>query len=71
MIMKPMPKATKEIKALADTIYQRMVAREDETVEKVRKVIEFATNDDCGYSRSLSTELLELTDTLWQAWLKV
>ena len=47
MVMKPMPKATEEIKVLANDIYQRMVAREDESIEKMRKVIEFATNDDC------------------------
>ncbi|RPD55839.1 ATP-dependent DNA helicase [Lentinus tigrinus ALCF2SS1-7] len=47
MVMNPMPKSTKEIKALADALYQRMVAREDEAIEKIRKVIEFATNDDC------------------------
>ncbi|KAI0756886.1 ATP-dependent DNA helicase [Daedaleopsis nitida] len=47
MVLKPMPKATKEIKNLADMIYQRMVTREDESIEKIRRVIEFATNDDC------------------------
>ena len=47
MVMNAMPKASKDIKALADVIYQRMVAREEESIEKMRKVIEFATNDDC------------------------
>ncbi|KAI1788772.1 ATP-dependent DNA helicase [Ganoderma leucocontextum] len=47
MVMKPMPKGTKEIKALADQLYTGMVGRENEAVEKIRKVIEFATNDDC------------------------
>ena len=47
MVMKPMPKATKEIKELASKIYQRMVGQENEAIEKIRKVIEYATNDDC------------------------
>ncbi|KAI0698422.1 ATP-dependent DNA helicase [Cerioporus squamosus] len=47
MVMKPIPKSAKDIKALADALYQRMVAREEEAIEKIRKVIEFATNDDC------------------------
>lgn len=49
--MKAMPRSTNEVKNLANMIYQRMVAREDEAIEKIRKVIEFATNDDCGYPR--------------------
>ena len=47
MILQPMPKAVKDIKQLADTLYERMVGREEEAVEKIRKVIEFATDDDC------------------------
>ncbi|KAI0375106.1 ATP-dependent DNA helicase [Pilatotrama ljubarskyi] len=47
MVLKPLPKANKEIKNLANMMYQRMVAREDEAVEKIRQVIQFATTDDC------------------------
>nr|VWO96695.1 Pre-mRNA-splicing ATP-dependent RNA helicase PRP28 (EC [Ganoderma boninense] len=47
MVMKPMPKGTKDIKALAEQLYTGMVGRENEAVEKIRKVIEFATADDC------------------------
>ncbi|PIL31850.1 transporter [Ganoderma sinense ZZ0214-1] len=47
MVMKPMPKGTKDIKALANQLYTGMVGRENEAVEKIRKVIEFATADDC------------------------
>ncbi|CDO75469.1 hypothetical protein BN946_scf184935.g5 [Trametes cinnabarina] len=47
MIIKPMPRALKEINYLSKLMYQGMVAREGEAVEKIRKVIEFATNDDC------------------------
>lgn len=48
MVMKPMPKGTKDIGALADQLYTGMIGRENEAVEKIRKVIEFATSDDCG-----------------------
>ena len=44
-----MSKSTKDIKVLAGELYNRMVAREEEAIEKIRRVIEFATNDDCGY----------------------
>ncbi|KAI0825027.1 ATP-dependent DNA helicase [Trametes gibbosa] len=47
MVVKPLARALKDIKNLAETMYQRMVAREDEAVEKIRKVIDFATTDDC------------------------
>lgn len=54
MVMKPMPKGTKDIKALADQLYTGMVGRENEAVEKIRKVIEFATADDCGCRVSIN-----------------
>ncbi|KAI0639508.1 ATP-dependent DNA helicase [Trametes polyzona] len=47
MVLKPLPRSAKEIKNLADMMYQRMVAREDEAVENIRRVIQFATTDDC------------------------
>ncbi|PCH33726.1 ATP-dependent DNA helicase [Wolfiporia cocos MD-104 SS10] len=46
-VLKPLPKATEEIKTLAEQLYTGMVGRESEAIEKLRKVIEFATNDDC------------------------
>ncbi|TBU63841.1 ATP-dependent DNA helicase [Dichomitus squalens] len=47
MVTKPLPTGTNDIKHLADQIYTGMVGRENEAVEKLRKVVEFATNDDC------------------------
>ncbi|KAI9065831.1 ATP-dependent DNA helicase [Trametes sanguinea] len=47
MVVKPMPRSAKEIKTLSTQMYQGMVAREEEAVEKIRQVIQFATNDDC------------------------
>ncbi|KAH9950424.1 ATP-dependent DNA helicase [Amylocystis lapponica] len=44
---KQLPKETKEIKALASKLFARMLAREEEAVQKLRQVITFATNDDC------------------------
>ncbi|KZT72807.1 ATP-dependent DNA helicase [Daedalea quercina L-15889] len=46
-VLKPLPKAPEEIQALADKLYARMLAREEEAVQKLRQVVEFATNDDC------------------------
>lgn len=42
-----MPKTTEEIKQIADDMYARMLKREDEAVQKLRQVIQFATDDDC------------------------
>ncbi|OCH96064.1 ATP-dependent DNA helicase [Obba rivulosa] len=47
LVINPMPKTTDSIKELADKIYQRMLAREEEAVQKLRQVIDFATGDDC------------------------
>ncbi|KAH9858087.1 ATP-dependent DNA helicase [Lenzites betulinus] len=47
MVLKPLARGLKDIKNLAEMMYQRMVAREDEAVDKIRKVIDFATTDDC------------------------
>ncbi|KAH9944291.1 ATP-dependent DNA helicase [Epithele typhae] len=47
MVLNAMPKSSKDIKSLATTMYQRMVGREEEAVEKIRKVIGYATADDC------------------------
>ncbi|KAH9937035.1 ATP-dependent DNA helicase [Fomitopsis serialis] len=46
-VLKPLPKAPEEIQALADQLFTRMLAREEESVQKLRQVMEFATNDDC------------------------
>ncbi|KAI0669791.1 ATP-dependent DNA helicase [Trametes maxima] len=47
MVLKPLSRNLKEVKDLATMVYQRMIAREDEAVEKIRQVIQFATADDC------------------------
>ncbi|KAI0778291.1 ATP-dependent DNA helicase [Trametes elegans] len=47
MVLKPMPRGTKDTKDLVTMMYTRMVAREEEAVEKIRQVIQFATTDDC------------------------
>ncbi|KAL6309884.1 ATP-dependent DNA helicase [Sparassis latifolia] len=47
MINNPLPTSTDEIKSLADKMFQRMLDREEEAVQKLRQVTHFATNDDC------------------------
>ena len=42
-----MPKDAAGIQELADLLHGRMVAREEESIQKLKKVVEFATNDDC------------------------
>ncbi|KAI0815051.1 ATP-dependent DNA helicase [Irpex lacteus] len=46
-VMKPLPKDPAGIRELADLMHARMVAREEEGVQKLKRVIEFATSDDC------------------------
>ncbi|KAL4242127.1 ATP-dependent DNA helicase [Abortiporus biennis] len=46
-ILKQMPLDPAGIKKLSEEMYQRMLTREEDSVQKIRKVIEFATNDDC------------------------
>ncbi|KAH7913025.1 ATP-dependent DNA helicase [Hygrophoropsis aurantiaca] len=46
-VLNPLPKTTEEIKAVAELMYQRMITREDEAIQKLQQVIEFATADDC------------------------
>lgn len=47
MVVNPLPKTSEGIQALADLIYERMLAREEEAVQKLKQVIDFATGDDC------------------------
>ncbi|TFY82334.1 hypothetical protein EWM64_g1675 [Hericium alpestre] len=47
LVMKPLPKSVQDIKKVASLMYQRMIAREQEAVEKLRQVVTFATIDDC------------------------
>ncbi|KAI0082274.1 ATP-dependent DNA helicase [Panus rudis PR-1116 ss-1] len=46
-VLNEMPKEAEGIRVLADLIYQRMLQREQETIQKIRQVIDFAVNDDC------------------------
>ncbi|KAI0053325.1 ATP-dependent DNA helicase [Auriscalpium vulgare] len=46
-ILNPLPKTVEEIKNVAALLYEDMVKREDEAIEKLRRVITFATTDDC------------------------
>ncbi|GLB36075.1 putative ATP-dependent DNA helicase [Lyophyllum shimeji] len=46
-VLKPLPKETEEIKKLAKDLHDRMLKREEEGIEKIRQVIEFAIDDDC------------------------
>ncbi|RDB29220.1 putative ATP-dependent DNA helicase RecQ [Hypsizygus marmoreus] len=46
-ILKALPKTTEEIKTIAGEMFSRMLKREEEGIEKLRQVIEFATDDDC------------------------
>jgi hypothetical protein len=47
LICKPLPKTAEEIENVTEMMYERMVTREDEAIEKLRQVIGFATSDDC------------------------
>lgn len=49
-VLKPLPKASHEIQALADKLYAKMLFREEEAIQKLRQVIEFATGDDCAFT---------------------
>lgn len=46
-VLKPLPKKTADIESLAANLHARMVDREAEAIQKLRRVIEFATGDDC------------------------
>ncbi|KAG6912027.1 hypothetical protein DXG01_000275 [Tephrocybe rancida] len=46
-VLKALPKQTDEIKKMAENFHSGMIKREEEGVEKIRQVIEFATDDDC------------------------
>ena len=71
MVMKPMPKNVEDIERLADQMYTGMVKRETEAVEKMRQVIEFATDDNCRCSMRSCIGLLGLNDVHLQVWRKV
>lgn len=49
-ILKPLPKTSAEQEAMADEMFQGMVSREEDAVTRMKKVIEFATQEDCGCS---------------------
>lgn len=49
-VLNALPKSTEEIKNVANMIYQRMVEREDEAIQKLHQVIAFATGEDCKLS---------------------
>ena len=69
--MKPMPKNVEDIERLADQMYTGMVKRETEAVEKMRQVIEFATDDNCRCSMRSCIGSLGLIDVYLQVWRKV
>ncbi|KAF5385259.1 hypothetical protein D9615_001455 [Tricholomella constricta] len=46
-VLKPLPKDTAEIMRMAGKLHSRMLKREEEGIEKLRQVIEFATDQDC------------------------
>ncbi|KIJ68526.1 hypothetical protein HYDPIDRAFT_24796 [Hydnomerulius pinastri MD-312] len=46
-VLNPLPNVVNEIQNLANLMYERMLGREEESVVKLRQVIEFTTNDDC------------------------
>jgi hypothetical protein len=43
------------IKKVAGEMYSRMLQREEEGIEKLRQVIEFATDDDCKFPKPDAT----------------
>lgn len=46
-VIKPLPKTTAEQDAIAEEMFQGMVSREEDAVTRMRKVIEFATQEKC------------------------
>ncbi|KAF9229212.1 ATP-dependent DNA helicase [Gyrodon lividus] len=46
-VLNTLPKTVEEIQDVANLMYERMLGREEESITKLRQVIEFATNDDC------------------------
>ncbi|KZT30636.1 ATP-dependent DNA helicase [Neolentinus lepideus HHB14362 ss-1] len=46
-VLNPLPRTSASIEELVKKMYVRMVAREEEAVQKLREVIKFATDDDC------------------------
>ncbi|KIJ21817.1 hypothetical protein PAXINDRAFT_165198 [Paxillus involutus ATCC 200175] len=46
-VLNSLPKTVEEIQDVANLMYERMLGREEESITKLRQVIEFATNDDC------------------------
>ncbi|KII93915.1 hypothetical protein PLICRDRAFT_88210 [Plicaturopsis crispa FD-325 SS-3] len=46
-VLKPLPKTNAEIGDVTEMMFKRMVDREEEAIQKLRQVIEFATADDC------------------------
>lgn len=57
-ILSPLPKTLEGIQQLAELIYQRMLGREEEAVQKLQQVIDFATGDDCMLQRKVSALLI-------------
>jgi hypothetical protein len=48
-VRSPLPKAGDEIQIIIDKLYEGMLQRESEAIDKLRGVIQFATADDCMY----------------------
>ncbi|KAG1825860.1 ATP-dependent DNA helicase [Suillus subaureus] len=46
-ILNPLPKEKEEIVNVAEMMYNRMLDKEEEAIVKLRRVINFATNDEC------------------------
>ncbi|KAF8846312.1 ATP-dependent DNA helicase [Paxillus ammoniavirescens] len=46
-VLNSLPKTVEEIQDVANLMYERMLDREEESIMKLRQVIEFATDDDC------------------------
>lgn len=46
-IVKPLPKTIAEQEAIAEEMYKGMVTREEDAVVRMKKVIEFATQEEC------------------------
>lgn len=47
---KPLPTTTADIQNLATLMYDRMIKREEDAIEKLKQVIDFATKDECAWS---------------------
>lgn len=52
-ILEPLPKDREGIEKLVDLLYERMLRREDEAIDKLYKVMELGMKDECEFLQNL------------------